>query len=64
MTKRYGFNSLLGVVFIIFLDTGEFLDYEIKCKDCSALNARPAVNGTRTVKNSRFGITSMRVNVQ
>ena len=29
--KRYGFNSLLGVVFIISVDTG---DYEIKCKHC------------------------------
>ena len=32
--KRFGFNSLLGVVFIISVDTGEVLDYEIKCKHC------------------------------
>ena len=32
--KRYGFNSLLGVVFFISVDFGEVLDYEIKCKHC------------------------------
>ena len=32
--KRNGFNSLLGVVFIISVDTGEVLDFEIKCKHC------------------------------
>ena len=32
--KRYGFNSLLGVVIIISVDTGEVLDYEIKSKHC------------------------------
>ena len=29
---RYGFNLLLGVVFIISVDTGEVLDSEVKCK--------------------------------
>ena len=38
--KRYGFNSLLGVVFIISVDTGEVLDYEIKCKHCFECTAR------------------------
>ena len=32
--KQYGFSSLLGVAFIISVDTGEVLDYEIKCKHC------------------------------
>ena len=32
--KRYGFNPLLGVVFIISVDSGEVLDYEVKCKHC------------------------------
>ena len=32
--KRYGFNSLLGVVFIISVDNREVLDYKIKCKHC------------------------------
>ena len=31
---RYGFSSLLGVVFIISVDTGEVLDFEVKCKHC------------------------------
>ena len=30
--KRYGFNSLLGAVFIISIETGEILDYEVKHK--------------------------------
>ena len=30
--KQYGFNSLLGVTFIISVDTGEVLDFEVKCK--------------------------------
>ena len=32
--KRCGFNSLLAVVFIISVDTGEVLDFEVKCKRC------------------------------
>ena len=32
--KRNGFSSLLGVAFIILVDTGEVLDFEIKCKHC------------------------------
>ena len=32
--KRYGFKSLLGVVFIISVDTEEVLGFEIKCKHC------------------------------
>ena len=38
--KRFGFNSLLGVVFIISVDTGEVLDYEIKCKHCFECRSR------------------------
>ena len=38
--KRFGFNSLLGVVFIISVDTGEVLDYEIKCKHCFESRSR------------------------
>ena len=49
--KRYGFNSLQRVVFIISIAIGEVLDYEIKCKH--VLNAGPPINGIRT------GITSM-----
>ena len=30
--KRYGFDSLLGVAFIILVDTGEVLHFEVKCK--------------------------------
>ena len=58
--ERSGFNSLLGVVFIISVHTGEVLDYEIKCKHCFGT----AVNGARAAKNTKLGITSMRVNVQ
>ena len=32
--KQYGFSSLLGVAFIILVDTGEVLDFEVKCKHC------------------------------
>ena len=32
--KRYGFSSFLGVVCIISVDTGEVLDFKVKCKDC------------------------------
>lgn len=38
--KRYGFNSLQGVVFIISVDTGEVLDYETKCKHCFECRVR------------------------
>ena len=38
--KRYSFNSLLGVVFIIAVDTGEVLDYEVKVKHCFECRAR------------------------
>ena len=38
--KRYGFNSLLGVVFILSVDTGEVLDYETKSKYCFECKAR------------------------
>ena len=30
--KQYGFSSLLGVAFIISVDTGKVLDFEVKCK--------------------------------
>ena len=30
----YGFNSLWGVIFIISVDTGEVLDFKVKCKRC------------------------------
>ena len=32
--KRYGLSSLLGVAFIILADTGEVLNFEVKCKHC------------------------------
>ena len=38
--KRYGFNPLLGVVFIISVDTGEVLDYELNCKHCFECRSR------------------------
>ena len=37
--KRYGFNLLLGVVFVISVESGEVLDYEVKSKfrfECKA----------------------------
>ena len=37
---RYGFNLLLGVVFIISVDTGEVLDSEVKCKHCFECRVR------------------------
>lgn len=38
--KRYGYNSLLGVVFIMSVDTGEVLDYQTKSKICFECKAR------------------------
>ena len=32
--KRYGYNSLLGMVFLISIDTGQVLDYVVKSKSC------------------------------
>ena len=32
--KRYGYSSLHGVVFVVAIDTGEVLDYEIRSKVC------------------------------
>ena len=32
--KRYGFNSLNGVIFVISIDTGCVLDYVVKTKHC------------------------------
>ena len=32
--KRYGFNSLLGMVFVISIDTGQVLDHVVKCLFC------------------------------
>jgi len=38
--KRYGFSSLLGVVYLISIETGEVLDYEVKSKVCYECKAR------------------------
>ena len=38
--KRYGFSSLLGVVYLISIETGEVLDYEVKSKVCYEYKAR------------------------
>ena len=38
--KRYGFSSLLGVIFVISMDTGEVLDYEVKSKVCFECRSR------------------------
>ena len=32
--KRHGFNSLLGMVFVISVETGQVLDYSVKCLFC------------------------------
>ena len=38
--KRYGFSSLLGVIFVISMDRGEVLDYEVKSKVCFKCRSR------------------------
>ena len=38
--KRYRFDLLLGVVFIISVESGEVLDYEVKSKFCIECKAR------------------------
>ena len=38
--QKYGFSSLFGVVFILLVDTGEMIDYQIKSKYCFECKAR------------------------
>ena len=38
--KRYGFLSLLGVIYLISMETGEVLDYVVKSKICFEYKAR------------------------
>lgn len=38
--KRYGFNSLLGVVFVVSVETGEVLDFQTKHKYCFECKSR------------------------
>ena len=38
--KRYGHSSLHGVVFVMAVETGEVLDYEVKSKVCFECKAR------------------------
>ena len=38
--KRYGFSSLHGVVFVLSVETGEVLDFEIKSKVCFQCKAK------------------------
>ena len=38
--KRYGFSSLLGVIYLISMETGEVLDYVVKSKICFECKAR------------------------
>ena len=39
--KRYGFNSLLGMIFIISIDTGCVLDFIIKSLFCHVCKENP-----------------------
>jgi len=45
--KRYGYNSLAGVVFIIAIETGEVLDFEVRSKVCFQCRAREHIKGTQ-----------------
>ena len=38
--KRYGHSSLLGVVFVLAIETGEILDYEVRSKVCFECKSR------------------------
>ena len=38
--RRYGFSSLIGVIYLISMETGEVLDYAVKSKICSDCKAR------------------------
>ena len=38
--KRYGYSSLHGVVFVMAVETGEVLDYEVKSKVCFECKAK------------------------
>lgn len=48
--KRYGHNSLNGIVFVISIDTGCVLDYVVKTKFCHACKSNP--NATEEWKKS------------
>ena len=60
--KRYGFKSLLGVVFIISVDTEEVLGFEIKCKHVHVSNVEFVVNGTKMVTRAKL-VKSMKTDV-
>lgn len=47
--QRRGHNSKMGVVFVIYVDTGEILDVEMKsltCNQCSINSAKLGTNST------------------
>ena len=48
--KRHGFNSLLGMVFAISVETGQVLDYSVKCKFCHECKKKP--NATQAWEDS------------
>ena len=48
--KRYGFNSLLGMIFLLSIDTGSVLDYEIKSLICHECKRTP--NATESWKET------------
>ena len=38
--KRYGYSLLLGVLFVLAIETGEILDYEVRSKVCFECKSR------------------------
>ena len=48
--KRHGFNSLLGMVFLISVETGQVLDYAVKSLFCHTCKKNP--NATQAWKNN------------
>ena len=57
--KRYGFNSLVGMVFVISIDTGQVLDYVVKCLFCQKCKSHKMqqMNGKVSTRQSVVSIT-------
>ena len=52
--KRYGFNSLNGMVFVIYVDTGYVLDYVVKSKFCHECKANKNAPKNRKKNIERY----------
>ena len=59
--KRYGHSSLLGVVFVLAVETGEVLDLEVNLNIC--FECRSKGNWNKDSQRYKVGLQSIRINV-